>query len=442
MVGQVSVAYVKRKRRVAIFLAFALGVFGAHKFYLRQYSLGFVYIALSFIFGISYILAVVDAIRYIKMGYQRFGNEVLQAKLVDEVLQNTPESNGLKKLWSKLGIIDTEYAVKLLVDVFGFLIILVMCVVNWEELVFLYFSFETSITIGLITSVQFINTLLLGYLFWFLYKYFCSKIFDFDYHSRIKVRYILVIMLGISFCLFLLIGANKEQLSNADAKAIEFLVGKGFYEKALSEISYKDEFKDKALLNRAKMGIAEKLVVKGVTAYNNKNYQKANILFLKAKDTFGEVKIPADIEASLMEKIEWQQLRKEEVVDPHLLLLGTWKHDDSDYGTSYYYFNDRGFTIRGKNDNGKWVDDVWTYRIIKKHLSESGDADGIEILAEAIVNGYVFRNYWDIRYSIRDVIVVNQYIVDNNFNKKLIHENKRMFFLSVDRWPVKLPQKQ
>ena len=67
-----------KKRGIAILLAFVLGGFGVHKFYLREPGAGVFYVILQimglrlFGFGISTILGWVDAVRMLSMGERAF----------------------------------------------------------------------------------------------------------------------------------------------------------------------------------------------------------------------------------------------------------------------------------------------------------------------------------------------------------------------------------
>ena len=61
-----------KSKTIAILLAFFLGMFGAHRFYLGQKTLGFLYIVLSFVFGISLIIALIDVLGFLFMSRERF----------------------------------------------------------------------------------------------------------------------------------------------------------------------------------------------------------------------------------------------------------------------------------------------------------------------------------------------------------------------------------
>ncbi len=61
-----------KSKTIAILLAFFLGIFGAHRFYLGQKTLGFLYIVLFFVFGISFIIALIDVLGFLFMSRERF----------------------------------------------------------------------------------------------------------------------------------------------------------------------------------------------------------------------------------------------------------------------------------------------------------------------------------------------------------------------------------
>ncbi len=51
-----------KSKLVAALLAFFLGAFGVHHFYLGNSKKGFIYLGLCVVFGISEILAIIDGI--------------------------------------------------------------------------------------------------------------------------------------------------------------------------------------------------------------------------------------------------------------------------------------------------------------------------------------------------------------------------------------------
>ena len=61
-----------KSKSTATLLAFFLGWVGAHRFYLGQYVLGFLYILLFFTFGISFIIALIDFFGFLTMRRDRF----------------------------------------------------------------------------------------------------------------------------------------------------------------------------------------------------------------------------------------------------------------------------------------------------------------------------------------------------------------------------------
>ncbi|TVQ51330.1 MAG: TM2 domain-containing protein [Saprospirales bacterium] len=61
-----------KSKTIAVILAFFLGMFGAHRFYLGQKTLGFLYVVLFFIFGISFIIALIDVLGFLFMSRERF----------------------------------------------------------------------------------------------------------------------------------------------------------------------------------------------------------------------------------------------------------------------------------------------------------------------------------------------------------------------------------
>lgn len=61
-----------KNKNTATLLAFFLGWVGAHRFYLGQYVLGFLYILLFFTFGISFIIALIDFFGFLTMRRERF----------------------------------------------------------------------------------------------------------------------------------------------------------------------------------------------------------------------------------------------------------------------------------------------------------------------------------------------------------------------------------
>ncbi len=61
-----------KDKTTAALLALFFGWFGIHRFYLRQPGLGVVYIFLLFVFGISFLLGVIDAIVFLAMDQKEF----------------------------------------------------------------------------------------------------------------------------------------------------------------------------------------------------------------------------------------------------------------------------------------------------------------------------------------------------------------------------------
>ena len=61
-----------KSKTIAIILAFFLGMFGAHRFYLGQKKLGFLYFVLFFIFFISVIVSLIDVLGFLFMSRERF----------------------------------------------------------------------------------------------------------------------------------------------------------------------------------------------------------------------------------------------------------------------------------------------------------------------------------------------------------------------------------
>lgn len=70
-----------KNKTAAGLLALFLGVFGVHRFYLGQTGLGIFYIFLMFIFGISAILGLIDAIVLLTMDQEQFDRKYNKAYL-------------------------------------------------------------------------------------------------------------------------------------------------------------------------------------------------------------------------------------------------------------------------------------------------------------------------------------------------------------------------
>ncbi|MBO4707377.1 MAG: TM2 domain-containing protein [Elusimicrobiaceae bacterium] len=61
----------KKNKWIAIFLAFFIGGFGAHKFYLGRTSLGVLYLLFCWT-GIPFIIGIVEAVIYLTMSDMEF----------------------------------------------------------------------------------------------------------------------------------------------------------------------------------------------------------------------------------------------------------------------------------------------------------------------------------------------------------------------------------
>lgn len=70
-----------KKKNIAALLAFLLGGFGAHKFYLRQTGLGVVYICFCWTY-IPAIIALIESIRFLVMSESEFNKKYNQNKVI------------------------------------------------------------------------------------------------------------------------------------------------------------------------------------------------------------------------------------------------------------------------------------------------------------------------------------------------------------------------
>lgn len=69
-------ASLTKSKNVAGWLAIFLGLFGAHRFYLGQPKLAFLYIAGAFLGGISLVVGFIEGIRYLMMKEATFLKEL------------------------------------------------------------------------------------------------------------------------------------------------------------------------------------------------------------------------------------------------------------------------------------------------------------------------------------------------------------------------------
>ncbi len=69
-----------KSKFIAALLAFFLGYLGVHHFYLGNNKKGFIYLGLCVLFGISWILAIIDGISMLMCSEQTFAQKYLNKK--------------------------------------------------------------------------------------------------------------------------------------------------------------------------------------------------------------------------------------------------------------------------------------------------------------------------------------------------------------------------
>ena len=105
-----------KDKNIAAILAFFLGGFGAHRFYLNQIGLGFVYLIFSCT-GVPAIVAFIDFIVYLAMSEERF-NKIYNKGQSFQIIpkpSGTSTAHEIEKLYElkERGIIsDAEFQSK------------------------------------------------------------------------------------------------------------------------------------------------------------------------------------------------------------------------------------------------------------------------------------------------------------------------------------------
>lgn len=111
-----------KNKKLAIFLAFTLGGFGVHRFYLGQYKYGWFYLGFSLTL-IPLLLSFIDAIRFSCMSYATFNRKyslkhIFAKKFEDEeaLLHASFEAKREEELLKKIEEMNNKELIKLFLD--------------------------------------------------------------------------------------------------------------------------------------------------------------------------------------------------------------------------------------------------------------------------------------------------------------------------------------
>jgi TM2 domain-containing membrane protein YozV len=111
-----------KNKSTATLLAFFLGGFGAHRFYLEQQKLGWYYLAFCWT-GVPFVIGIIDGLAFTFTGYSRFNQKyslrhAFKKKFEDdeEILEFNTDEKLEQELLEKISAMQKEKVAEYLLD--------------------------------------------------------------------------------------------------------------------------------------------------------------------------------------------------------------------------------------------------------------------------------------------------------------------------------------